>query len=152
MTPRVVVVGLGPAGPDLMTSATSAAIERVTTRFVRTTRHPAAAVVAPAESFDSVYEQASSIEDVYRTIVGRLVDAAAEHGEVLYAVPGSPAVAERTVVLLREEAEKGRIELEVVPALSFVDLAWIRLGIDPLAGGARIVDGHQFAVDAAGAS
>ena len=35
---------------------------------------------------------------------------------MLYAVPGSPAVAERTVVLLRDEAKAGRIELDVVPA------------------------------------
>jgi tetrapyrrole methylase family protein/MazG family protein len=150
--PRVEVVGLGPAGPDLVTAATTAAIERIPTRFLRTTRHPAASIVEPAESFDEIYEQASALEDVYRAIVERLVEAAGRHGEVLYAVPGSPAVAERTVVLLREAAAAGRIELEVVPALSFVDLAWPRLGVDPVAAGARIVDGHRFAIEAAGAS
>jgi tetrapyrrole methylase family protein/MazG family protein len=137
---RVVVVGLGPAGPDLVTSATTAAIDRVKTRFVRTTRHAAASIVEPAESFD----------EVYRTIVDRLVAAAGEHGEVLYAVPGSPAVAERTVVLLRDEAKAGRIDLDVLPALSFADLTWARLGVDPVALGARIVDGRRFAVEAAG--
>ena len=151
MTPRVVVVGLGPAGPDLVTAATTAAVERIDVRFVRTTRHPAAEVVLPAESFDAVYEQATSIDDVYRTIVDRLVEAAHAYGEVLYAVPGSPAVAERTVALLREEATRGRIEVDVVPALSFLDLTWARLGVDPVASGARVVDGHRFAVEAAGA-
>ena len=150
MTARVIIVGLGPAGPELVTAATSAAIARVGVRFVRTTRHPAAAVVEPAESFDEVYESASSIDEVYRVIVDRLVRAADEHGEVLYAVPGSPAVAERTVVLLREEAKSGRVDVEVVPAMSFVDLAWTRLGVDPIDAGARIVDGHRFAVEAAG--
>jgi tetrapyrrole methylase family protein/MazG family protein len=38
----------------------------------------------------------------------------------------------------------------VVPALSFADLAWVRLGVDPLAAGVRIVDGHRFAAEAAG--
>ena len=150
MIGRVVVVGLGPAGPDLVTAATTAAIERITTRFVRTTRHPAAPVVEPANSFDEVYEQAATIDEVYRAIVDTLVDAAETNGEILYAVPGSPVVAERTVVLLREAAEAGRIELDVLPALSFVDLAWARLGVDPVASGARIVDGHRFAVDAVG--
>jgi tetrapyrrole methylase family protein/MazG family protein len=151
MSPTVVVVGLGPAGPDLLTAATTAAIERISVRFVRTTRHPAASAVEPAETFDAIYEQASSIDEVYRAIVDRLVAAADEHGEVLYAVPGSPAVAERTVVLLRDAAVAGRITLEVVPSLSFADLAWTRLGVDPVACGARLVDGHRFAVDAAGA-
>ena len=152
MTPRVVVVGLGPAGPDLVTAATTTAIERVAVRFVRTTRHPAAALVEAAQSFDEVYERAGSIEDVYPAIVDRLVEAATKHGEVLYAVPGSAAVAERTVVLLREAAAADRIELEVVPALSFVDLAWTRLAVDPVACSARIVDGYRFAIEAAGAN
>ncbi|HEX4818719.1 MAG TPA: SAM-dependent methyltransferase, partial [Acidimicrobiales bacterium] len=150
MIGRVVVVGLGPAGPDLVTAATAAAIERITTRFVRTTRHPAVDVVEPATSFDEVYEQASTLDDVYRTIVDALVASADTNGEILYAVPGSPVVAERTVALLRDAAAAGRIELEVLPALSFVDLAWARLGVDPVASGARIVDGHRFAVEAAG--
>ena len=68
-------------------------------------------------------------------------------GEVLYAVPGSPLVAERTVELLRAD---GRVEVEVVPGLSFLDLAWARLAIDPLAAGVRLVDGHRFAEEAAG--
>jgi tetrapyrrole methylase family protein/MazG family protein len=150
VTARVTVVGLGPAGPDLVTAATSAAISSVAVRFVRTTRHPAAALVEPAESFDDVYERATSLDDVYRAIVDRLVHAADEHGEVLYAVPGSPAVAERSVALLRDEAETGRIELDVLPALSFADLTWARLGVDPVELGARIVDGHRFASEAAG--
>jgi tetrapyrrole methylase family protein/MazG family protein len=147
---RVVVVGLGPAGPDLVTAATRDAIGRVETRFVRTTRHPSAELVGAARSFDDVYERAVIIDDVYLEIVERLVAAASDHGVVLYAVPGSPAVGERTVDLLRERAAAGVIELEVVPALSFVDLAWTRLGIDPVASGVRIVDAHRFAIDAAG--
>ncbi|MEY2432007.1 MAG: tetrapyrrole methylase family protein / MazG family protein [Acidimicrobiaceae bacterium] len=150
MTPRVTVVGLGPSGPELVTAATAAAIERVDVRFIRTTRHPAAAMVEPAEAFDLVYEREASLDDVYRAIVDRLVQAAETHGEVLYAVPGSPAVAERTVALLRAEAKAGRVELDVVPALSFADLAWTRLGVDPVDTGARIVDGHRFASEAAG--
>jgi tetrapyrrole methylase family protein / MazG family protein len=150
VTPRVTVVGLGPAGPELLTAATTAAIAAAPVRFVRTTRHAAAQAVQPATSFDDVYERAGSLEEVYRTIVDQLVAAALAHGSVLYAVPGSPAVAERTVALLREEAKAGRIALDVMPSLSFADLAWTRLDVDPVASGARIVDGHRFAVEAAG--
>jgi tetrapyrrole methylase family protein/MazG family protein len=150
MAGRIVVVGLGPGGEDLLTAGTLAAIERVPVRFLRTRRHPAAGAVADATSFDDVYEAAETIEDVYGAIVDALVEAARTHGEVLYAVPGSPAVAERTVVLLRERAAAGEVDVDVHPALSFVDLAWARLGVDPIAFGVRIVDGHRFAVEAAG--
>jgi len=119
----------------------------VPVRFVRTTRHPAAPAVEGAVSFDRHYEEAPTIEEVYRRIVEDLVAAAGAHGRVLYAVPGSPAVAERTVELLRVD---GRVHCEVLPALSCADLAWARLGVDPLADGARIIDGHRFAEQAAG--
>jgi tetrapyrrole methylase family protein/MazG family protein len=62
-------------------------------------------------------------------------------------VPGSPFVAERTVELLRADA---RVAVEALPALSFLDLVWARLGVDPVAAGVRVVDGHRFAVEAAG--
>jgi tetrapyrrole methylase family protein/MazG family protein len=34
--------------------------------------------------------------------------------------------------------------------MSFVDLAWVRLGVDPVAAGVRLVDGHRFEAEAAG--
>jgi len=37
------------------------------------------------------------------------------------------------------------VDLTIVPALSFLDLAWERLGIDPLDAGVRLVDAEQFA-------
>ena len=95
--PRVVVCGLGPGGPDLVTQGVRDAIARVPHRYVRTTRHPSAGVVGQATSFDALYDAADRIDDVYAGIVEALVAAASEHGEVLYAVPGSPVVAERTV-------------------------------------------------------
>ena len=148
-SPRVTVVGLGPAGADLVTEGTRALIEAVPppARFVRTVRHPSAGVVAPAKGCDDLYRSAQRIEQVYEAIVERLVAAARRHGTVLYAVPGSPAVAERSVQMLLGDS---RVDAEVHPALSFADLAWSRLGVDPLASGVRIVDGQRFAGEAAG--
>ncbi len=145
---KVIVVGLGPAGPELITGATHQAIEETSRRFVRTRRHSASTAVEPAESFDDLYDQASSFEEVYRAIVDRLTAEARDGvGDVLYAVPGSPMVAERTVELLRTVPD---LELEVLVGLSFADLAWDRVGVDPLTAGVRLVDGRRFAVDAAG--
>ena len=147
MRPTVVVVGLGPGGPDLLTTAAAGALASIPNRYLRTARHPAAVAVAGAVSFDSVYESAASLDEVYAGIVDALAEAAAEHGTVLYAVPGSPLVAERTVELLRAD---DRVEVRLVPALSFLDLAWAALGVDPVAAGVRLVDGRRFAVEAAG--
>jgi tetrapyrrole methylase family protein/MazG family protein len=147
LRPRIVVCGLGPAGPDLVTAATHDAVARIPHRFLRTARHPAAGVVGEVPTFDHLYDGADSIDGVYAAIVEALVTAAAERGEVLYAVPGSPAVAERTVELLLAD---DRVAVEVLPALSFADLAWVRLGIDPVERGVRLVDGHRFEIEAAG--
>lgn len=146
---RVVVVGLGPAGPDLTTVGARdrlAALERWT---LRTSRHPAAEAFPGQPSFDHLYESARTFDDVYRTIVDQLVADALRHGEIGYAVPGSPHVLERAVALLRRDE---RVDVELVQGMSFLDLAWGRLGVDPVEAGVRLVDGHRFAVDAAGAT
>ena len=145
--PRVTVVGLGPAGPDLVTQGALAAIERIPTRFLRTSRHPSAVVVADATTFDHLYEEADRFADVYTAIADALVGAARAAGEVLYAVPGSPWVLERSV---RHLLADDRVSVEVVPGLSFLDLAYARVGIDPIEAGVRLVDGHDFAAAAAG--
>ena len=147
VTPRIDVVGLGPAGPELLTAATLGLVDDVTCRRLRTARHPAASAV-DAPSFDHLYERHDTFEAVYDAIVTDLVHLARAEGRVLYAVPGSPRVAEHTVELLVEHDE---VEVVVHPALSFADLTWTALGVDPVAAGVRIVDGHRFASEAAGA-
>jgi tetrapyrrole methylase family protein/MazG family protein len=149
--PRVVVVGLGPAGVDLLLPAARAALERIPVRYVRTARHPAVDELAREglvlEPLDLLYDTGDDLDTVYAAIAARVVEAAQEYGEVAYAVPGSPSVAERTVTLLRG----GGIDIEIVPGLSFADLAWNRLGIDPMTG-ARVIDARTFAIDSAGFS
>ncbi|MDH4145980.1 MAG: nucleoside triphosphate pyrophosphohydrolase [Acidimicrobiia bacterium] len=150
---RLVVVGLGPAGPDLCSARSVAAVEAVPARarYVRTDRHPAVVVVGEHRSCDDLYERADTLEEVYERVVDRLVAALDDEPTVLYAVPGSPLVAERTVELIRERASgTDGFELVVEPALSFLDLCWSRLGVDPLAAGVRLVDGQRFAWHAAG--
>ena len=62
-------------------------------------------LVEPATTFDDVYESADTFADVYTEITERLVAAATTHGAVLYAVPGSPLVLERTVRALRADPD-----------------------------------------------
>ena len=144
---RVTVVGLGPGRPGLITGEALEAIAAVPVRWLRTSRHPSAAIVAGARSFDYLYDSATNLDEVYARIVDALVGSAAAEGHVLYAVPGSPAVAERTVELLRADQ---RVETTILAGVSFADLAFERLGTDPLSAGARLVDGHRFATEVAG--
>jgi tetrapyrrole methylase family protein/MazG family protein len=146
---NVTIVGLGPGDDAYVTDATRTAIARVPHRYLRTSTHPSAHLVGEATSFDQFYETEARYENVYTEIVEALVAAAAEHGDVLYAVPGSPLVLERAVQLLRAD---DRVDVDVLPAMSFLDLAWARLGVDPVEAGVRLIDGHDFATAAAGST
>ena len=147
--PVVLVVGLGPSSAGLVTNETLQAIATTKTRFVRTTRHPSAALVPDAVSFDDEYERHDTFAEVYKAIATRVSDAAIRDGSALYAVPGSPGVLEEGVRLLLADT---RLDVRVLPAVSFLDLAWLRLGIDPVNDGVRLIDAHRFAEAAAGDS
>jgi tetrapyrrole methylase family protein/MazG family protein len=155
MNGRVVIVGLGPAGADMMLPAARHALERVPVRFVRTERHPAVSELRSAGldmvSFDDHYESGADLDAVYSAIVEAVLAAASGAGEVVYAVPGSPVVAEHTVVRLHERAAEAGVQVEVVPGVSFADLAWARLGVDSFRG-AHVVDARNIATSAAGLS
>ena len=149
---RIIVVGLGPAGPNYLTVETLGLLEGGAPIWLRTTRHPAAVDLEIAGSFDSLYERSDSFEQVYSAIVSELVTAARTAGTVVYAVPGSPMVAERTVELLscHPQVLSGSLELDVRPAMSFTALCWRALGLDPMAQAATIIDALSLSVQGAG--
>lgn len=152
--PTIVVVGLGPGDPGLATTATIAEIARVERRFLRTVQHPSASLVLSAvggaSSFDDLYDAAGTFDEVYERIADELIGVARSEGEVLYAVPGSPLVLERSVRILTNRAARDGVTLRLLPAVSFLDAAWTALGIDPVEAGVRLIDGHRFATEAAG--
>jgi tetrapyrrole methylase family protein/MazG family protein len=144
---RLVVVGLGPAGADYLLPVARAALLGAGdgARFVRTRRHPTVADLEAEgvtfDSFDDVYDAAPDLDAAYAEMVDRLVRAVSESaaGDVVYAVPGSPTVAERTVAMLAEHG----VAFDVVPGVSFADLAWARVGRDAMTGAvvdARAID------------
>ncbi len=141
--PRIIVVGLGPAGPAYLTSEVRDLMAGAPRTFLRTARHPAVTGLSSFVALDRIYESASTFAQVYAAIVEELMTAASAWAPeaIVYAVPGSPLIAERTVELLRHDP---RVDVTIVPALSFLDLAWERLGVDPLAAGIRLVDAEQF--------
>ena len=143
--PHITVAGLGPAGTEYLGEATAHLLAAPNAHvYLRTARHPAAVRFAGARAFDDLYEGAATFDEVYAGIAEALVAAAVDAApeQVVYAVPGSPLVAERSVELLRAD---DRVEVTLLPALSFLDLAWMALGVDPVAAGVRIVDASVFA-------
>jgi len=149
MTAQITIVGLGPGSAGSINHETLQAIEQIKFRYVRTTRHPTSHLVEGAVSFDDEYERHESFNDVYDAIAKRLVAAAHQHGEILYAVPGSPLVLEQAVQHLLHDKT---VEVVLVPAMSFLDVAWSELKIDPVNQSVRMIDGHLFAELAAGDS
>src|SRR5579863_1994899 len=146
-TGAVTVIGLGPAGPGYLTDDARRALASVRRLYLRTARHPAAeALRNDAVALDGHYEDAETFADAYRGIVDEVTEGALALGHVGYAVPGSPFVLEATVEMLRADS---RLAIGFVEGMSFLDLAWSRLGIDPIKTCVRLIDGERFAIYAA---
>ena len=137
---RIIVSGLGP-GNGLLVPDFARRMAREHPTLLRTKRHPSASLFGDLESFDSLYESQATISDVYAAIVERLISETRDSETIGYLVPGSPLVAERTVELLRSRPE---VDVEVIPCVSFLDLVWSRLEIDPFKAKVTLIDGQNF--------
>ena len=136
---KLTVVGLGPGRAGLITREVWECMQKAEHLVLRTKIHPTVAAIDAAgiryATYDSWYDQAEDFGTLYESIARDLIGRAAGGEEIVYAVPGSPLVAERTVVLLRELA-KGHadVELTILPGMSFVEVMYTALGIDPVDG------------------
>jgi tetrapyrrole methylase family protein/MazG family protein len=84
-------------------------------------------------SYDSFYEQGDDFDAIYQAIAEDVLKQA-QTAAVVFAVPGSPMVAEKTVGLIRAGALAAGIPLAVLPGMSFFELLCNRLGVDPQQG------------------
>lgn len=149
---KVDIVGLGPGSNGLLDVGIKEQIQGVDLVYLRTSRHPSAETfLSWCRDFekevvvlDQLYESAESFDQVYEEIVKRVVKEAESGRSILYAVPGSPSVGERTVVMLRNLED---LNVEVHPSLSVLDLAWSTLNLDPI-DGVTVVDCHDLLTDA----
>lgn len=138
------IVGLGPGAAGYLSLETLQLL-RERQVILRTGVHPTVAELERQgifyETCDRFYEEGVTFDEVYEKITERVI-AAARTADVAFAVPGSPLVAEKTVILLRRKAEAEGLPFSVKPAMSFLDLAYAALGIDPI-DGLRIVDAQN---------
>lgn len=140
----IVVTGLGPGDLDRSPrSIRDLLLDQAWQLFVRTRSHPAAEQLAAMRDdivfCDDLYESAATFDGVYRGIADRVL-AAAELGPVVYAVPGGPTVGEFAV---REIVTRG-VDVEILPAETFVDAVLAAVGYDPLDRGLQILNGHDL--------
>lgn len=139
------IVGLGPHSLDRCRDL-DLLLDPANSVIVRTLRHPGAEELAEQRTLvdcDDLYDAAETFDDVYAAIADRVVTAASA-GPVVYAVPGSPLVGERSVTLVDEVARARGIALAVRPAESFVESALAALRFDPLWSGLQVLDGADL--------
>ena len=146
---KLVIVGLGPGAFDLLSLKALHWLKNGAKIFLRTERHPLVSELRHQgiafESFDFLYEEAGCFEEVYQRMADALLgeitsrEKAEEEGKgeerrwpVVFAVPGHPLVAERTVQILLSRLK--REEVEIVPGMSAVEAVCALLGVDPSAG------------------
>ncbi|MBU7320931.1 nucleoside triphosphate pyrophosphohydrolase [Paenibacillus oleatilyticus] len=151
--PQITIVGLGTGDENQLTLGVWRKLEAAGARggaiFLRTREHPMVAMLdhhsLRYETFDAVYEAHEAFDAVYEQIASQLIERAkaANSGEVLYAVPGHPMVAERTVQLLRERCPAEGVLLTLMGGESFLDQAFLRLGFDPIEG-FQLLDGTSL--------
>ncbi|MCC6614521.1 MAG: nucleoside triphosphate pyrophosphohydrolase [Anaerolineae bacterium] len=129
------ILGLGPGHPDDVTRRAWQALETASVVYLRTQEHPCvpALPVKSFTSFDDVYEASADFERIYDTICERLL-AAAQTGDIVYAVPGDPMVAEATVQRLLKRAPEQGINVEIINGVSFVEPILRALEIDAIDG------------------
>ncbi|QTN01269.1 nucleoside triphosphate pyrophosphohydrolase [Sediminibacillus dalangtanensis] len=111
--------------------------------YVRTLDHPVIEHLKQEgvtfASFDEIYEKNQEFSSVYEEIAALLADAAVKH-DVIYAVPGHPMLAEKTVQLL---LENDKLHVSVTGGQSYLDALFTTLRIDPI-DGFQFVDANSF--------
>lgn len=141
------VVGLGPGSAESLTIGTLEILKGGKNIYLRTEKHPTVdylkSICIQFETYDEKYEQYNNFDDVYKAIAEDLIQKHKIYGDVIYGVPGHPLVAETSVKLLIELCEKEGIQIEIFPAVSFIDAVIESLKLDPIEG-LKIIDAFDI--------
>lgn len=141
------ILGLGPGAEEALTIGTINELKNCKNVFLRTEKHPTVSYLKEQdikfETYDNVYDTMESFDEVYLNIAKDLIKKHEELGDVVYAVPGHPLVAEKSVFNLVEACKKNNIEYKVIPAVSFIDAMMESLMIDPIEG-LKVIDAFDI--------
>lgn len=134
----IYVIGLGAGSEAHLTTETLDILNKQNKDlYLRTEIHPTVNYLTKNQieykSFDYLYKKSESFAEIYEEITDNLIEYAKEK-DLVYAVPGNPLVAEKSVFLLIDKAKKHNLEIKVFPALSSLEVIYASLKIDPLDG------------------
>ncbi|MCO6451125.1 MAG: MazG family protein [Caldilineales bacterium] len=140
------IVGLGPGDPELMTRQAWRCLTEANEIWVRTTQHPAIPALAAhtqIHSYDDLYQMHPDFEAVYAAISLDVANRG-EQGDMVYAVPGDPTVAEATTAIIRKLAAERNIPVSILCGVSFLEPTLAELQADPITG-MQIIDSQTLA-------
>ena len=142
---KISIVGLGPGEYSLISQGALDALHSSCRIYLRTEKHPIVNKLKETikyTSLDYFYDSEENFEDVYYKISKHIVELAKE-GDLVYAVPGHPRVAEKTVGIIESMAKENNIEVETIASMSFVDAMFNYLAVDP-ADGFKLIDAFEI--------
>ncbi|EHK2306453.1 nucleoside triphosphate pyrophosphohydrolase [Clostridium perfringens] len=141
------IMGLGPGAYEALTIGALKELKNNKNIYFRTEKHPTVDFLKDEgikfESYDHAYEKYDSFDDVYKYIAEDLITKINDDEDLIYAVPGHPLVAEKSVINLIELCKENNIQYEVLPAVSFVDAMMEALQVDPIEG-VKIIDAFDM--------
>ncbi|KKI91592.1 hypothetical protein WQ54_13840 [Bacillus sp. SA1-12] len=136
MAKKITIVGLGAGDLNQLPFGVYQLITKSKHLFLRTKEHPIIAELNNEfhyEAFDSIYEENDDFDVVYTKIAETLLEHAIDK-DIVYAVPGHPLVAEKTVQLLLSDGREKGYTIVVQGGQSFIDSTFQALEIDPIEG------------------
>ncbi|MBE0449405.1 MAG: nucleoside triphosphate pyrophosphohydrolase [Clostridia bacterium] len=134
---KITIVGMGPGSETFLTMEAYKILLDSDCVHLRTERHPIVQTLKDQgmvyKSYDELYESSEVFDDVYYSISDSIFDHC-EIKDVVYAVPGNPFVAEKTVSIILERAKNEGVEVKIVHGVSFIDAILTSLRYDPVVG------------------
>jgi tetrapyrrole methylase family protein/MazG family protein len=132
--PGITLLGLGPGDPDQLTRKAWDVLSSADEIWLRTRQHPAVIALPSTislHSFDELYENGETFDQVYDTIVEKVLELGRRPQGVIYAVPGHPFVAETTCLEISRLARDKGLAITIIEGLSFLEPTFSALGLDP---------------------
>lgn len=138
MTGKITIIGLGSGNEDSLSLGIYKLLKKSENIYLRTRVHPIVDFLTEEQinfqTFDYLYDQSFEYEAVYQEIAKSLLNEAKSGKTLVYAVPGHPMVAEKSVKNLIEAGNKEDVDVDVLGGESFLDTFFSRLNIDPIDG------------------
>ncbi len=147
MPTEIVLVGTGPGPVSQLTREAHDELLHAGRVFFRMSAHPVYDWLqregVSVYSFDDVYALPRiAYHEVYEFIAAAILKEAQRTGRVVYALPGSPFVLERTSGLIEQAAHAAGFNVRVIPGMSFLEVVWAELRLDP--SGIQICNAVDF--------